>query len=86
METLSVKLEKSGRILIPAVWRKKLKLRPESHVILTLADDSITVIGTRDQAIDRAQARLRRYVPKGRVLSEELIADRKKEAAKEHNS
>ena len=47
---------------------------------MTLEDGEIRVVSTR-QAAARAQALVRRYIPKGRDLSEELIAERREEAA-----
>ena len=38
---------------------------------------------TTQQVIERAQALVRRYVPKGRSLSDELIEDRREEAARD---
>jgi AbrB family looped-hinge helix DNA binding protein len=82
METISVKLERSGRILIPAVVRKKLNLREGSEV-LRLMDDAGLEVTTRERALGRVQARLRKYVPEGRNLSQELLEERRQEAAKE---
>lgn len=70
-----------GRLVIPAAYRKALGLKPGDEVLLTLEDGEIRVVSTR-QAIARAQTLLRRYIPKGRSLSEELIKQRRKEAAR----
>ena len=70
-----------GRLVIPAAYRKTLGLKPGDEVLLTLEDGEIRVVSTR-QAIARAQTLLRRYVPKGRSLSEELIQERREEAAR----
>ena len=40
-------------------------------------------MGTREQALTRIRAELRRYIPEGRVLSEELIQERRAEALRE---
>lgn len=82
METISVKLEKSGRILIPAAIRRKLNLNEGSEVLLRL-DDAGLQIGTREQALDRVVARLRKYIPEGRNLSQELLEERRQEAIRE---
>ena len=81
METVSVKLEKSGRILIVAAIRRKLKLKEGSGVLLSLDDDGLQM-STPELALDRVRLRLRRYVPEGRNLSQELL-DERREAAKE---
>lgn len=43
-------------------------------------EDKTTRVLTPREAIKRAQAVVRSYVPEGTSLSEELIADRRKEA------
>jgi len=48
-------------------------------VILQLEDREVLVLTPR-QAIKRAQDLVRRYVPQGRSLSQELIAERRDEA------
>jgi len=78
----SVKLEKSGRILLPAEIRRKLALQPGEDVLISANDDTVTVIGNRAAAIRRVQQRLRAFAP-GRILSEELIAERRAEAEQE---
>jgi AbrB family looped-hinge helix DNA binding protein len=82
METISVNVERSGRILIPAVIRRRLGIREGSEVLLWIDETGIQM-GTREQALTRVHKRLRRYIPEGRVLSEELIRERRAEAEKE---
>jgi len=74
-------IREGGRLVIPAAYRKALGLKPGDEVLLTLEDGEIRVVSTR-QAIARAQTLLRRYVPKGRSLSEELIKERREKAAR----
>jgi hypothetical protein len=50
-------------------------------VQLVLEDGEIRMV-SQHQAIVRAQNMLRRYVPKGRNLSEELIKERREEASR----
>lgn len=70
-----------GRLVIPAAYRKALGLKPGDEVIIALEDGEIRVISIQ-QAIAQAQSVVRRYVPKKRRLSEELIEERKEEAAR----
>jgi antitoxin PrlF len=74
-------IREGGRLVIPATYRKALQLKPGDEVLLVLEDGEIRLLSTR-QAIARAQALLRRYVPKGRKLSEELIRGRREEASR----
>ena len=84
METISVKVEKSGRILIPAAVRRQFGLKEGTEMILRVDETGIQM-GTREQALARIYERLRRYIPEGRILSEELIQERRAEAERENN-
>jgi AbrB family looped-hinge helix DNA binding protein len=74
-------IREGGRLVIPATYRKALGIKPGDEVLVTIEDGEIRVVSTR-QAIARAQTLLRRYIPKGRKLSEELIKERREEAAR----
>ena len=74
-------IREGGRLVIPAAYRKALGLKPGDEVLLSLEDGEIRVVSTR-QAVARAQTLVRRYIPKGRSLSEELIKERQEEAAR----
>lgn len=74
-------IREGGRLVIPAAYRRALGLKPGDEVLLTLEDGEIRLVGTR-QAVARAQNLLRHYIPAGRSLSEELIRDRRDEAAR----
>jgi len=82
MERFTVRLDGSGRILVPAKVRKHLKLRKGSTLIGTL-DKQRLVLNTRDEALRRAQEYFSQFRPAGRLLSDELIEDRRKEARRE---
>ena len=80
---MAVSMDRAGRVLLPASVRDALGLKPGSRLILDLEDQVITLTPTRE-TIRRAQAILAPYRPKdGRLISEELIADRRAEAARE---
>jgi AbrB family looped-hinge helix DNA binding protein len=74
-------IREGGRLVIPAAYRKALGLKPGDEVLLSLEDGEIRVVSTR-QAVARAQTLVRRYIPEGRSLSEELIKERREEAAR----
>ena len=84
LDTVSVRVEESGRILIPAAIRRRLNLQPGSYLLLRV-DASGLGMSTREQALARVQARLRKYVPAGRNLSGELLAERREEALREQS-
>jgi len=70
-----------GRILIPAYYRKKLGLKPGDEVLLILDEGEVRVVTIR-QAIERAQALVRQYVPAGHSLVDELLAERRDQIAR----
>lgn len=76
------KIGKGGRIVIPAHFRKALGVKPGDELILSLRDGELRIFTPRE-AIKRAQGILRRYIPEGRSLSEELIQERRIEGARE---
>ena len=82
MQTTRVKVAEGGRVVIPAEYRKRLGLRVGDNVILQLDDGEIRLYTVRE-AIRRAQEMVRRYVPEGVSLVDELIAERRAEAARE---
>ncbi len=76
------KLDSGGRIVIPAPMRKAMKLEPGDDVQVALVENELRIVG-RDAAIARAQALVRKYVPGDVSLSDQLIAERRAEAARE---
>jgi AbrB family looped-hinge helix DNA binding protein len=84
MSEISVKtrINENGRIVIPAEIREALRIQSGDELVLTLEDDVLRVEPQRGR-IRRVQESLRRLTPSGRVLSDELTADRREEAARE---
>lgn len=74
-------MSKDGRLVVPATFRKALGIKPGDEVVMVLEEGELRVLGTR-QAIARAQSLVRRYVPEGRSLSQELIQERREEASR----
>ncbi len=77
-----VRLDKTGRLLIPSQFRKEMDLNGGSEVIVALENGELRVY-TRDLAIRRIQEYLRKIVPPGVSLVDELIAERQEEARRE---
>lgn len=82
MSQLKTKMAAGGRVVIPSEYRHALGIEPGDELILSLEENTVR-ISTPAEAIKRAQALVRRHVPKGRKLSEELIAERRAEAKRE---
>lgn len=83
MSTARARIDKAGRILIPAKLRTELNIEPGDPVVLETRGDELHVRPYR-LAIREAQAIIRRYIPdRDRSLVDELIAERRKEAERE---
>jgi AbrB family looped-hinge helix DNA binding protein len=78
MTQVKTKLAEGGRIVIPSEYREALGLHVGDEVILRLDDGEVRIF-TPAQAIKYAQDLLRPYLPQGRSLSEELVAERRLE-------
>ena len=66
--------------MLPSWWRKKEGIGPSSELCVALNEAGSLVIETREQGLRRARALVRKYVPEGARLSDELIAERRAEA------
>jgi AbrB family looped-hinge helix DNA binding protein len=82
MQEIKTKLGQSGRIVIPTEYRRRLGLEAGDELIMRLDEEGLHLY-TPAQAVAKAQALVRRYVPEGRSLSGELISERREEAARE---
>ena len=82
-ETSVTRFDRHGRIVIPASYRRALGLDEGDEVTLILEDGSVRLI-TRAEAMRRAQEYVSRLTGDDeRSLAEELIAERRAEAASE---
>ena len=78
----SAKIIKGGRLILPAEFRRQLDLKDGDRVTIEMVDDQLKIT-SQMAAVRRLQAKIAQYVPKGVSLSEELMAERKLEAARE---
>jgi len=79
-ERTRLKITGSGRIVIPADFRRALGVAAGGEIILRWEDNELR-ISTIKQNLERAQRRARQYLKPGVSLVDELIAERR-EAAK----
>ncbi len=79
MNSITARIDTSGRLVVPAAIRQALGLTPGATVTLRVTDGELRVVARRE-AVKLAQERVRRYVPSGRRLAAELIAERRAEA------
>jgi AbrB family looped-hinge helix DNA binding protein len=73
---ISTKVAAGGRIVLPAELRRALGVQVGDRVTLRFEGGEVR-IATARRAIERAQAIVRQYVPEGRSLVDELIAERR---------
>jgi bifunctional DNA-binding transcriptional regulator/antitoxin component of YhaV-PrlF toxin-antitoxin module len=78
----TVTMSSGGRLVIPADMRRELGLEEGVAVILKIQNAALT-IQTKPAAMAKAKALIAQYVPAGISLADELIADRRAEAAAE---
>ena len=69
--------------MLPAWWRKKERVDPSTELCVAVTEQGSLIVETREQGLRRARALMRKYIPEGASLSDELIADRRAEAARE---
>lgn len=77
-----VKIIEGGKLVIPASMRRMLGIVPGDTVVLDVTDGMLRV-RSLPAAVARAQEILRRHVPEGLSLADELVADRHREAEHE---
>jgi len=79
MPRIRTRLDRGGRLLIPAKLRKQLDLRPGDAAILEASGDELHLRPYR-KAIREAQATMARHIPdRDRSLVDELIEERRRE-------
>ena len=82
MERLTCKMDRVGRIMIPARWRKRHGLQAGSELILTDEGRRLT-LETRQEALRRVQRWARTLKHGDRSVVDEFLAERREEARQE---
>ncbi|MGE4247730.1 MAG: AbrB/MazE/SpoVT family DNA-binding domain-containing protein [Parvibaculaceae bacterium] len=75
-------MDSAGRIVVPAEFRRAMEAREGDTLIATLSNGELRLTTAR-MAIKRAQELARELIPGGESLADSLIADRRREAARE---
>jgi AbrB family looped-hinge helix DNA binding protein len=76
-----VQVGAQGRLVIPAALRKALNLKPGDRLVARQEGDRL-VLERREAVVKRLQAAFE-HIPKNVSLVDELIAERRAEAARE---
>lgn len=82
MQIEHVKLGDDGRLVIPASLRKEVGIKPGDTLVIESDGDSL-LLRSYDQVLRETQDFFRQFVPPGVSVVDELIADRRAEAARE---
>jgi AbrB family looped-hinge helix DNA binding protein len=77
-----MRLNENGRVVIPAAFRAALGVEAGDELVMQLDDNELRIT-TLKHRLERAQNRVRSYVKAGTLLSDELIAERRKAAKRE---
>jgi len=76
------RLGDGGRVVIPADIRRQLGLKTGDQIMLIVEDGELHLITAR-QGVQRAQELAKSFVQSGASIVDELIAERRAEAARE---
>lgn len=83
MSRMTTTLDEEGRLVLPTEVRRSLGLEAGDQVVFVLDEKGVHLRPSRKESYERAKALVRKYVPEGRSLSEELLEDRRREALSE---
>ncbi|MCY3611990.1 MAG: MraZ N-terminal domain containing protein [Gemmatimonadetes bacterium] len=81
-DTERVVIDESGRLVVPARFRRALGIRGRETVVVGMVGDSLRV-RTIDGALERLQRLARRKRPAGTGAVDAFIAERRQEAESE---
>jgi len=77
-----VRIDEGGRVVVPAKFRKALGMKKGEWLVIGLVDREVRIF-TIAESIRRAQETARKYPSEGVSVVDELLAERRWEAALE---
>jgi AbrB family looped-hinge helix DNA binding protein len=77
------KINSQGRVVIPAECREAAGILPGAEVLIEVVGKGEIRLRTKQQAIRNAQKLVASHIGRKRDLVQELLADRRKEAARD---
>jgi bifunctional DNA-binding transcriptional regulator/antitoxin component of YhaV-PrlF toxin-antitoxin module len=78
----TIPISASGRMNLPADIRRALGLSGSGHLIVSLSEDEVRITTTK-QALKRVRELASPYKPSNTLASNQLIEERRSEAARE---
>ena len=79
-EEIRTRLNENGALELPLSVQRALGLHPGDEIVLRVENDELRMTTTAKR-VERAQQLFRKYVGERVRLSDELLADRRREAA-----
>ncbi|MHB8600916.1 MAG: AbrB/MazE/SpoVT family DNA-binding domain-containing protein [Ktedonobacteraceae bacterium] len=79
MHEIKTKLLEGCSVVIPVPYCQALGLQTGDELIMRLEDGEIRIVTPQSQ-LKHAQDLIRHYIPQGRLLSDELLAERRLES------
>ncbi len=79
---VQLRIGDGGRVVIPADMRAAMGVKPGDTLIARVIDGELSLM-SQSAAVRRAQRLVRRFVPEGVSLVDELLAERRAEAIRE---
>jgi len=80
MAAYKTRVGTGGRVVIPASFRRAVGLKEGDEVILVIDQTGLRIVTFR-QAIKQAQDLVRKHVPAGESLTDELLSERRREGS-----
>jgi hypothetical protein len=69
--------------MLPSWWRRRSGVGASTELLAAMDESGALLLETREQGLRRARALVRKHIAADRSLSEELVRERRKEAALE---
>ena len=77
------KIDSAGRILVPVELRRALGVEPGQYLMMRVKEEGLMEVWTVPHGVRRVQEMIAKYVPRNVSLVDDLIAERRAEAARE---
>ena len=83
MDPQTARLDRSGRLVLPAAIRRELELREGDEVVFAAAEPGEVRLIPRRSAVRMAQALVRQSIPGERSLVDVLLSERSADAQRD---